>query len=482
MVDEFEESDKASDCNLHHEQTPSTQRRFIDQVRSLATTIEEMGNPFMEESDDLLVLDTREMVVKEVRESVRNIKDIGQRQYSSYTTARLIGNTPITDTIPKNKLPLFSAPTSRTPNQKKSQLSMYKRDCSLFSRLYIACQSREGKLADFFAHENQNAPPSLSQGGALRSGKKSDIVKCLTADQMTTPPTLPSTGAVILDGSAVIHMLQPKTAKTFRNYASEIFRPFIENILKNTRRVDTVFDVYKEGSLKASTRERRGTGKRRRIDLSTLVPVKHWKNFLCVDENKTELFALLAQVIVNIDVGEKEVLVTLGSDVLTNHQMNMDDIRPCSHEEADARLLLHAKHAAQNGATKIAIRSVDSDVVVIAVSTFMELGAEELWLHYGTGHHQRILPIHEISSSLSPAACRTLPMFHALTGCDTVSSFAGRGKKTAWNIWKEYDEVTTAFEECMTENHLSDISLALIERYVILLYDRFVLYTLYDWY
>ena len=24
-------------------------------------------------------------------------------------------------------------------------------------------------------------------------------------------------------------------------------------------------------------------------------------------------------------------------------------------------------------------------------------------------------------------------IFHALTGCDTVSAFCGRGKKTAWN-------------------------------------------------
>ena len=28
-------------------------------------------------------------------------------------------------------------------------------------------------------------------------------------------------------------------------------------------------------------------------------------------------------------------------------------------------------------------------------------------------------------------------MFHALTGCDTVSSFVGHGKKTAWNVLPE---------------------------------------------
>ena len=29
-------------------------------------------------------------------------------------------------------------------------------------------------------------------------------------------------------------------------------------------------------------------------------------------------------------------------------------------------------------------------------------------------------------------------MFHALTGCDTVSFFGGTGKKTAWGGWKVY--------------------------------------------
>ena len=27
-----------------------------------------------------------------------------------------------------------------------------------------------------------------------------------------------------------------------------------------------------------------------------------------------------------------------------------------------------------------------------------------------------------------------LPFFHALTGCDTVSAFHGKGKRTAWEI------------------------------------------------
>lgn len=38
-----------------------------------------------------------------------------------------------------------------------------------------------------------------------------------------------------------------------------------------------------------------------------------------------------------------------------------------------------------------------------------------------------------------------LPMFHAVTGCDTVSSFFGIGKKTAFQTWGAFPAVTDSF-------------------------------------
>ena len=45
--------------NKHHEQTKSKQSLFKKNVENLLEHIEKFGNPFMEESNDLLVLDTR---------------------------------------------------------------------------------------------------------------------------------------------------------------------------------------------------------------------------------------------------------------------------------------------------------------------------------------------------------------------------------------------------------------------------------------
>ena len=52
---------------------------------------------------------------------------------------------------------------------------------------------------------------------------------------------------------------------------------------------------------------------------------------------------------------------------------------------------------------------------------------------------RRFLPIHELCSSLSEITCRVLPAAHALSGCDTTSSFFGIGKKSVYKILKAPD-------------------------------------------
>src|SRR6218665_280190 len=69
----------------------------------------------------------------------------------------------------------------------------------------------------------------------------------------------------------------------------------------------------------------------------------------------------------------------------------------------------------------------------------------KFWIHFGTGKSSRLIAVHDLSNSLGPDKCKTLPVFHCFTGCDTASSFASKGKKTAWETWSSYPVVTEAF-------------------------------------
>ena len=68
----------------------------------------------------------------------------------------------VTDPLKKNDLPTFSTPTKKAVSKDQAKVKLLKEDCSLFGRLYIACQTRDRNLDEFFSNENEPWPPSLS--------------------------------------------------------------------------------------------------------------------------------------------------------------------------------------------------------------------------------------------------------------------------------------------------------------------------------
>ena len=54
---------------------------------------------------------------------------------------------------------------------------------------------------------------------------------------------------------------------------------------------------------------------------------------------------------------------------------------PCTHGEADTRLILHASDCARQGIDNIILRTVDTDVVVLAISNFSRLKISRCGLH-----------------------------------------------------------------------------------------------------
>ena len=105
---------------------------------------------------------------------------------------------------------------------------------------------------------------------------------------------------IVIDGSLVVQMLSPKTAKTFDEYSKTEFSNYIVSKVKGkVTRIDIIFDVYKEKSIKAESREKRGTGMR--IKFTVHIPIcKKWKEFLHHNQNKADIFLLLAKDLIII--------------------------------------------------------------------------------------------------------------------------------------------------------------------------------------
>ena len=85
----------------------------------------------------------------------------------------------IDDSILRKNLPLWKPGSKSSTSKEKMKLKSVKTDCQLFWKLYIGCQSKDDDLDDFFSHENQGSPPSLSDCARIRSGSKCDLIQCM---------------------------------------------------------------------------------------------------------------------------------------------------------------------------------------------------------------------------------------------------------------------------------------------------------------
>ena len=134
-------------------------------------------------------------------------------------------------------------------------------------------------------------------------------------------------------------------------------------------------------------------------------------------------------------------------------------------------------HQIRSKSRKVCISAVDTDVIVIALSKFYELstvGLEGLWVEFGVGVNRKWIAVHRLAHSLSLPKYGAFPSWYTLIGCDTVSSFHRKGKKSAWETWKCYPEATEVFLALSNpvDGVFSDNSISAIERFICLMYDK----------
>ena len=127
---------------------------------------------------------------KSVVHTVRSLEETGKKQYKDFLKKVLLERTTsIHDPIKRTSLALFKTPQSKIL-PKKGKMKVLQNNVALFGQLYIAMQNRQSDLNEFFAHEIQSFPPSLSDFGMLYlPGTKSDLLPCLGQSTKTEPPS-----------------------------------------------------------------------------------------------------------------------------------------------------------------------------------------------------------------------------------------------------------------------------------------------------
>ena len=254
---------------MHHEQYTSFQKNFRDKCNALKDHLKRFCNPFGRQ-ECLVALDGHVVVDAEGVKELNALEAKGRELYENYVRERLIDvkKTVFTPLPSRVRVSIFSAKTKLSVD---IDAKYFKSEADLFSRLLVIVLSRELDLDKFFKHENQFYPPALSIGGNIIPAKnKSDIVRILEEQLLDAASCInvEKCDALAYDGAPFVHTHSPKRSKKFDEYMEcEFKQPIVQDKEKyKATRVDLVWDLYRECSLKNATREGRGSGTRRQVN------------------------------------------------------------------------------------------------------------------------------------------------------------------------------------------------------------------------
>ena len=472
---------KKEDNRLHKETGKSRIKHDEEDVRRVMEVVSNWTNPF-EPSEELSSLSSGCVVTETIKSDLLAAKEKGTEALTAFVEDRLLSDSVgFFDPLPKLRLGTFRDAQKKTTVSKEGSAVILNTDRNLFARLLVIGQSRQMDLRQLLVHELGPLPWSLALfDGALVETNKAALPKLLE-DGVESLQCLPTqTTAVIIDAMAMLQTLN-KIPERFSQLSEMIFKKILMQV-EEARRVDFVGDQYPSISIKNIERERRSNSGQLAVSIASsqqLCP-RPWKKYLSCGRNKVCLLKFLSEEWSKQEyaerIGSRVRYVTHGNHctklVAIDGRMTATDETELytDQEEADTRMFLHGSHASSLGHQRVAIVSSDTDVEVLACHHQSAIPAE-LTLISGTRSRSRLISVPQLCEKLAASICQVLPSFHALTGCDTVSSFAGKGKKTAFAMVRDSQVKNESVQVLGESLPLSELSIIKLEEVVCRLYN-----------
>lgn len=400
------------------------------------------------ETENLVVITTGDVASEDIKKDLLGAEGIGKTIVKEFVEARLIKkDVKFHDSLKQQKLKTFETLYSVPVSLDNSKSVAMKADRDLLRPVVVALESgREVDVDTLLQRELSPVPLSIATlDGCLRQASgKSDLGNILQENvHQSQPPISQYQTCTIIDGMAAVQSLgNTSGAKSFGEWSNNFTAYVVSHFSDKCTRVDVVFDRYVQNSIKGGTRAKRKGGKskgiRRDVE-SREQRIGSWERFIVIEENKASLAHFLSTEMSQrygthprrelvVSGGFKEILKVWSSSA------SREDLQELSsnHEEADTRIVLHTRDATAKGYKQVNVLCRDTDVLALLVAHKQDL-CEEIWMFSGTSRRKRYIPVHKIT--LPEEKRKSLLAFHAITGCDTTSQFAGIGKQTAWKVF-----------------------------------------------
>ncbi len=440
-------------------------------VRDVISVVKNMRNPFLP-SDELVSISTGVQATDKTKKDLLSGYKAGKERTETFIKDRILSNNvPFFDPITKLKLNTFTTQVTEKKVKLGNKELTIRADRSFFCKLVFIAQSRNLDLFEVYSHELGPIPWAIAT--PLGTALKPDKAKLMEILEKDTPVLQqPRQGAAwVIDTFAAVQALKAIPVEgssasikpqTFSGVAESILRTMCDVSIPQPGRIDVVVDTYAKVSIKRAERDRRSLGKGVRVQISsgTQKAPNDWSNYLKDEDNKRELPEFLfsewpankdekySKILknTNLYLCHGELCHRLKADG-NGETIHSEEIRTlkCLAEEADTRLLLHAKQAADSGYYScIVLKSPDTDVFVLALYFQREMDIPIIFHRKGSQKKWKFVDISGICAKLDDHIIRALPGFHAFSGCDSTSAFSGKGKKSFYNVLEQNAEFCEA--------------------------------------
>ena len=149
-------------------------------------------------------------------------------------------------------------------------------------------------MREVFEHPLGPLPWSLANyDGTLKKTNKAALARKLE-ENVAAAEHIPQESAHIIDGMSLVNKMNGENL-TFEEFSFQLLYRVLQTA-GNSKRVDVVFDVYTELSIKASERTLRGSD--RGLHITNIMPglkIKQWRHLLLCGESKNQLIQFVVE-------------------------------------------------------------------------------------------------------------------------------------------------------------------------------------------
>ena len=469
--------------DISRELKDSRIKRNAEDLYKVISCVEENINPFkIEDKDNLYNIGSGKSCSPDTATFLLNVVEIGRTACEKFTQECADNPARFEERIARQRVKTFqSEARSYKISSNKSKLTSTEMVRDVFDGILWLSLEQNIDMAETLTYPLTPVPLSLCHpDGRMQKTPKSTLLKELESRVLRNDPN--SIHVTIIDAFFYLH-LHKELPNTFGEIAHYIMKK-ICNMKGNE--IHLVFDKIVKPSIKDIERDVRsgndrdsrfeitGTGQKRPNKWLEALRNDNFKiainRFLVREWGDNKYAEVLKEKILYVTEDDHcYIFKTVNGVLLKYHEIDLYN----THEEADSKMIYHLRHVPDN--SNVVIRTVDTDVLVIALGSFDCLENNiNLWINVGTSGNNtlRYVNVNKLHEVLGDRLCRSLPFFHALTGSDYTASFSRKGKIRPLKILEKHPEIQDIFARMGFTEEIESEDMVAIEKFVCEMYGR----------